>query len=126
MTLEACASACASDAGCIGFGFLESSGACDTYCFTEQYTVAVAAEPWQYWLRKDTPNVAPLSQPARAAVPTLLSTPRGNVTVSADGVFGRSMAISLDYLLRNYRVDEMLWWFRHRAGQVRVRVRVRV
>jgi hypothetical protein len=117
MTLADCASTCAGDAECVSFGYLESSGTCETYRFTERYNVTVDPQPWQYWLRKDTPNVAPLSQPARVAVPPLLSTPKGNVTVAADGLFAKSMAISLDYLLRNYHVDEMLWWFRHRAGQ---------
>ena len=55
------------------------------------------------------------------AVPYQLAVPTGNVTVATatsrrDAVFDHSMQISIDYLLRNYNVDNMLWWFRHRAG----------
>ena len=32
------------------------------------------------------------------------------------------MDISVDYLLRNYRVDDMLWWFRWRQQGMHGRV----
>lgn len=91
-------------------------GPCETYRFSEQYNLTVDDEPWQYWMKKETPGLAPLSQPAKRAIVPLLRAPTGNVTVSGSSRFAHSMAVSIDYLLRNYEVDNMLWWFRHRAG----------
>ena len=114
-TLAGCAAACAGD-NCVAFGFLPSTGACERYCFTQRYTVVVAPAPWQYWLRGDTPGLAPPAQPATRVVPAVLEAPTSNVTLAAGSVFAKSMAISVDYMLRNYFVDDMLWWFRQRAG----------
>ena len=139
-SLADCATQC-EDAACVGFGFLageqervsggagtlnssssssssSSSNTCELYFFTEQYTLAPDDDPWQYWLRLDTPGVAPAADPAKRAVPALLAAPTGGVALDAGGRFARSMSISEDYLLRNYQVDNMLWWFRHRAGLV--------
>jgi hypothetical protein len=91
-------------------------GPCETYRFSEQYNLTVDDEPWQYWMKKETPSLAPLSQPAKRAVVPLLRAPTGNVTVSGSSRFAHSMAVSIDYLLRNYEVDNMLWWFRHRRS----------
>ena len=40
-------------------------GPCETYRFSEQYNLTVDDEPWQYWMKKETPGLAPLSQRAR-------------------------------------------------------------
>ena len=55
-------------------------GPCETYRFSEQYNLTVDDEPWQYWMKKETPSLAPLSQPAKRAVVPLLRAPTGNVT----------------------------------------------
>ena len=57
-------------------------GPCETYRFSEQYNLTVDDEPWQYWMKKETPGLAPLSQPAKRAIVPLLRAPTGNVTVS--------------------------------------------
>ena len=113
-SLNNCASQC--EAACVGFGFLPESGACELYRFSEQYEVAPDPEPWQYWLRNDTPGLAPAVVPAKRSVAALLAAPTANVALERGGRFARSMSISADYLLRNYEVDNLLWWFRDRAG----------
>ena len=80
-------------------------GPCETYRFSEQYNLTVDDEPWQYWMKKETPGLAPLSQPAKRAVVPLLRAPTGNVTVSGSSRFAHSMAVSVDYLLRVYHVE---------------------
>jgi hypothetical protein len=105
---------------CVSFGFLaknQQDVQCELYQFSERYAVVVdESHQWQYWMRRDTPNVSPVSTPLKRAVPALLAAPVGNVALGSRSLFARSMAISIDYLLRNYHVDNMLWWFRDRAG----------
>ena len=116
-SLATCADACmAQGKQCIAFGFLASRSACELYMFTQRYTVVVDPEPWQYWLQRDAPGLAPTSMPAARVVRTHLGAPTKGVILTDGSVFARSMAISVDYLLRNYHVDDMLWWFRHRAA----------
>ena len=31
-------------------------GPCETYRFSEQYNLTVDDEPWQYWMKKETPG----------------------------------------------------------------------
>ena len=116
---EACAEAClaAPGGGCISFNLFGS--ACELNKYSEGYTVVTtpSSTPSQVWLRTTAPgsddNAAQM--PSSAKVPWQLVAPTGNVTVAQNGVLARSMEVSVDYLLRNYEVDDMLWWFRWRA-----------
>ena len=61
-TVDGCAAACANSTDCVSFGFLSVGkfephmGPCETYRFSEQYNLTVDDEPWQYWMKKETPG----------------------------------------------------------------------
>ena len=120
-TIEKCAQKCLSvpQQKCISFSYLGSAAApteCQLYSFSEQYTVVVDAKPYQYYLRNQIPTVAPLASPSKKMIPNLLSAPTKNVVLGSNTVFAKSMEISIDYLLRHYEPNNMLYWFRHRAN----------
>ena len=64
-TVDGCAAACANSTDCVYFGFLSVGkfephmGPCETYRFSEQYNLTVDDDPWQYWMKKETPGLAP-------------------------------------------------------------------
>jgi hypothetical protein len=122
VSAEACAAACLDRGDCISFNFFDASSSCELNQYAEGYTV-VPTKGCQYWLRLESPEqAAAVFTPAKHAVPYQLDVPTGNVTLATaasrrDAVFDHSMQISIDYLLRNYDVDNMLWWFRFRAGE---------
>jgi hypothetical protein len=114
-TAGACAAACLTDAHCISFNFAPSAHECELNHFTETYVVANVSFPSQYWLRREQPGAASAAAaPSRLAIPYHLAVPTSSVTLAPGGRFALSMEISMDYLLRNYDVDNMLWWFRWR------------
>ena len=112
-TAEACGAACLGRGDCVSFNFHGTT--CELNQYAEGYTVVNTSTPWQYWLRRALPGEVEAQARAQHAVPYQLAVPIGNVSVHG-GVLEHSMHVSIDYLLRNYGVDEMLWWFRFRAG----------
>ena len=91
-TVDGRAAACANSTDCVSFGFLSVGkfephmGPCETYFFSEQYNLTVDDEPWQYWMKKETPGSRSRSRSRRRrAVVPLLRAPTGNVTVSGSG-----------------------------------------
>ena len=113
VTPAGCGAACLASDSCISFNF----PGCQLNRYAEGYTVVPTAAPSGYWLRDALPGEAVAAAAAAPQkVPHQLAAPTGNVTVARDGVLGRSMEISVDYLLRNYHEDNMLWWFRWRAA----------
>jgi hypothetical protein len=114
---ENCASACLAYGGCISFNFAGSE--CELNRFAETYTVVTTSSPSEYWLRREQPGAQAAAAPATAVIASQLVTPTGNVTLARGGRLDSSMEISVDYLLRNYEVDNMLWWFRWRAQNMR-------
>ena len=121
-SIDTCATACLAipNNTCIAFSFLDSTTtgtvACQLYAFSQQYTVVADSLPYQYYLRLEIPTVAAKNIPATKAIPALLFAPTSNVVLGNTTVFAKAMAISIDYLLRNYYPNNMLYWFRHRAG----------
>lgn len=121
-TVDDCASACLAVTGaqpCIAFS-VDLSGSpgasipCTLSTWSANYSVVSSPGNQYYFVlmaRNDT-RVVPAMQYA-------LQTPTAGVTLSPDSLFGRIFALNRVYLSQ-YPVDDMLYWFRMRAGQANV------
>ena len=83
---------------------------CELNRFSSHYTLAEGRNA-SYYLRETARDDAPVTQ----AVPWLLSPPRGNVTLLA-GAMHSSTTTAITYVMSQYSVDDVLYWFRIRAG----------
>ena len=83
---------------------------CELNRYSAHYTLAEGRNA-SYYVKEVARDDAPVTQ----AVPWLLAPPRGNVTLHT-GAMLASTDTAVAYVLSQYTVDDVLYWFRIRAG----------
>ena len=111
-TVGQCAATCERVAECNGFSWAAAGDgtACELSTWGPNYVVMQNAS-WVYYSRVLERNDTAF----RAAVSFLLAVPTRAVALSAGSPFDHAFQTNLDYL-GQYPVDDILYWFRVRAG----------
>lgn len=109
-----CAAAClAAGPTCVAFTYAPGRAAgCELEQYTIHYTVAPAPGT-TYYLR----CIERRDEPAGRVVRTHLTTPVANVVLRPGSPLHAAFSTNIAYLLDNYDADDVLYWFRKRAGR---------
>eukprot|EP00937_MAST-01D_sp_MAST-1D-sp2_P004229 g4229.t1 len=110
-TVESCSALCLSVPSCVAFTWQGATGNCEGFGLGGAFAAAAAAAETVTYYRVRTLDRSPVHAAARFA----LDVPTGGVALSPSSLLGRAFAANVRYL-KQFPVDDMLFWFRRRAG----------
>eukprot|EP01051_Picozoa_sp_SAG22_P012090 SAG22_NODE_1227_length_5094_cov_5.898298_4_plen_611_part_00 len=104
---------------CVSFNFFPdesvfsgSEPLCELNGYSPHYSLSEGRNG-SYYLR----TLARDDRPALQAVPWQISPPNSNVSLGHSGVLRRTFDVNILYLLGQYSVSDVLYWFRQRVGK---------